>query len=368
MPLSILQIATAFPGWGGTELHILNLSDQLKKRGHKVFVACRPDCWVEGRAKEMNLDTVPFKVMNYHDTQDMKQLRAFIRQEEVDVLHTHWNSDILIPAFAGLQESVKARIMSRHLPYPFRNKAGGMLYSRLLFTRMVAVSNSVKKALVLSGCNADKVDVIHHGTDIPSFNPKEVVDEEMRASLGIAPGSVAVGIIGRIAPEKGHHTLLDAASLVKAGVPISYVIVGSGPDEDLIRKKATELGLQDHVHFAGYRADIAEVIGALDIVTVPSNWEEPCSAVIQQGMAMRKPVIGTLVGGTPEMIVDGETGLLVPPDDPRALADAISRLATDTSFRTKAGVAGRSRVEANFSLSGMVDKIEALYYEQTGRK
>lgn len=368
MPLSILQFATTFPSWGGTELHILTLSDQLKKRGHRVVVACRPDCWVEARAKEMELETVRFNVMKYNDTQDLKRIRSYIRAEKMDVLHIHWSSDILVPGLAGLQEGVKARIMSRHVPFPFRNKTGGMLYSRILFTHMVSVSNSVKMALVSSGAAAHKIDVIHHGTDVTSFVPQDGDHAQIRAGLGIPENSVAIGIVGRIAPEKGHRVFLQAASLVKSDMPVSYVIVGEGPDEEFIRRQATDLGLADRVLFAGFRSDIADVLAALDIVTVPSLWQEPCSAVIQQAMAMSKPVIGTRVGGTPEVIVDGETGLIVPPDDAAALGQAMSHLVGDPAFRISAGIAGRKRVESHFSLGGMVDKIEALYYAQMGKK
>ncbi|MDQ2800689.1 MAG: glycosyltransferase family 4 protein, partial [Armatimonadota bacterium] len=126
-------------------------------------------------------------------------------------------------------------------------------------------------------------------------------------------------------------------------------------------QSAKSLGLADKVIFAGFRDDVNNAINAMDIVTVPSTWNEPCSAVVQQGMALSKPVIGTLAGGTPEMIVDGETGLLVPPSDAPALAEAIAALAGDAFRRKRLGAAGRERALALFSLRVMTDKIEALY-------
>ena len=113
--------------------------------------------------------------------------------------------------------------------------------------------------------------------------------------------------------------------------------------------------------FTGFRDDVNNAINALDIVAVPSTWNEPCSAVVQQAMALRKPVIGTRAGGTPEMVVEGETGLLVPPSDADALADAIAALAGDAFLRRRMGQAGRARVEQLFSLQVMTDKIEDLY-------
>ena len=128
-----------------------------------------------------------------------------------------------------------------------------------------------------------------------------------------------------------------------------------------MRQKIETLGLTEKVVFTGFRDDVNNVIAALDIVTVPSTWNEPCSAVIQQGMALSKPVIGTLTGGSPEMILDGVTGLLVPPSDSAALAGAVETLARDAFLRRRLGTAGRERVESHFSLQIMTDKIEALY-------
>ena len=364
MPLSVLQVATGFPSWGGTELHILNLSEQLQKRGYDVTVACRPGRWVEERATAMGLPTVPIRVMNQHDWQDFGALRTFLREREIDVLHVHWSSDIVVPGYAALREGVPVRIMSRHMPYPFKNRLGSFLYSKILYTRLVTVSNSVRETLIKCGVPGDKVQVIHHGTDVEAFARITEERQEMRAALGIPEDSVAVGIVGRIAPEKGHAVLLEAFQKIHARYPLFLVIVGNGPDEELIRSRAAEMGLADKVLFTGFRDDVNNVLNALDIVTVPSTWNEPCSAVVQQGMAVSKPVVGTRAGGTPEMVLDDETGFLVPPSDPDALADALARLAGDAFLRKRLGTAGKERVEELFSLRVMTDKIEALYQRE----
>jgi len=364
MPLSVLQVATGFPSWGGTELHILNLSEQLQKRGYDVTVACRPGRWVEERATAMGLPTVPIRVMNQHDWQDFGVLRSFLRERKIDVLHVHWSSDIVVPGYAALREHVPVRIMSRHMPYPFKNRVGSFLYSKILYTRLVTVSNSVRETLIKCGVPGDKVQVIHHGTDVEAFARITEGRSEMRASLGIPEDSVAVGIVGRIAPEKGHAVLLEAFQKIHARYPLFLVIVGNGPDEELIRTRAAEMGLADKVLFTGFRDDVNNILNALDIVTVPSTWNEPCSAVVQQGMAVSKPIIGTRAGGTPEMVIDDETGFLVPPSDPDALADALARLSGDAFLRKRLGTAGKERVEELFSLRVMTDKIEALYQRE----
>ncbi|MBV9848718.1 MAG: glycosyltransferase, partial [Armatimonadetes bacterium] len=311
MPLNVLQVATGFPNWGGTELHILNLSEQLMRRGHNVTVACRPGRWVEERARQMGLSTLPIRVMKQHDWRDFGKLRAFIREQKIDVLHVHWSLDVIVPGFAALFEHVPVRILSRHMPYPFKNRLGTLLYSRLLYTRLVPVSHSVRDTLVGCGVAADKIEVIHHGTDVEAFARTTLPPREVRHELGVPDDCVAVGIVGRIAPEKGHRVLLEAARMLGDRYPLRCVVIGDGPDEAFIKKQASEMGLGDKVIFAGFRDDVNNAIAAMDVIAVPSTWDEPCSAVVQQAMALCKPVIGTRAGGTPEMIVEGQTGLLV---------------------------------------------------------
>jgi glycosyltransferase involved in cell wall biosynthesis len=360
MPLSVLQVATSFPNWGGTELHILNLSEQLQRRGHDVTIACRPGRWVEERAQQMGLPTVPISVMRQQDWQDFGKLRRVLREKKIDVLHVHWSLDMIVPGFAAVREGVPVRILSRHMPYPFKTRLGSMLYSRL-FTRMVTVSRSVRDTLVGCGISPDKVEVIHHGTDVETFARTTQSVKEARAALGICDDRVAVGIVGRIAPEKGHQVLLKAAQILGDRYPVQYVVIGNGPDEAAMRESVQNMGLADRVLFTGFRDDVNNAMNALDIVTVPSTWNEPCSAVVQQAMALSKPVIGTSVGGTPEMVREGETGLLVKPSSADSLADAVARLAGDAFLRRQMGAAGREVVEAQFSLRVMTDKIENLY-------
>ena len=364
MSLSVLQVASAFPNWGGAELHALNLSEQLQRRGHDVTVACRPGRFIEERAHQMGLATVPITVRKQNDWHDYGALRRFLREKPIDVLHAHWSTDMIVPPFAGLRAHVPVRIMTRHMPYPFKNRLGTWLYSQLLWTRLVTVSASVRETLLACGVAPDKIEVIHHGTNIEEFARTTASPQSIRRGLGIPDDCLTVGIAGRIAPEKGHLVLLQAAALLGDRYPLRYVIVGDGPSEAAIREAVRTLGLEDRVVFAGFRDDVNNVMAALDIMTLPSTWNEPCAAVVQQAMALSKPVVGTRAGGTPEMISENETGFLVPPSDAPALADAIARLAGDAFLRKRMGAAGRERVGAYFSLSLMTDRIEALYQRE----
>ncbi len=367
MPLTVLQVASSFPRWGGTEIHILNLSEQLRLRGHHVTVACQPGRYVEARAKELGIPTTPATTERLHDRQDMPALRRFLRDNRVDVLHAHWSLDMVVPPVAALLERVPVRVLSRHLPNSLRSRSGGWIYSNLLFSRVVTVSESVRRTLIASGMSAGRVETIHHGTDVEAFAATTQTVEESRRALGVPEGAVAVGIVGRVASEKGHGYLFEAVRALGDRFRLCVVVVGDGPDDAKLRALAVEMGIADRVVFAGFRADVNNAINGLDIVAVPSTWPEPCSAAIQQGMALSKPVVGTLSGGTPEMVVEGVTGLLVPVEDAGALAGALGALACDAPLRARMGAAGRARVGSLFTLSGMTDKVEALYRREYAR-
>ena len=366
-PLTILQVASGFPGWGGTELHILNLSQQLTLRGHNVTVACRPDGWVSRKAKEMNLATLDATVLRQQDWQDRRVFARFCADNKVDVVHTHWSTDAFVPPFAARMSGVPVRMMTRHSPYPFKTPLGRFLYTHFLYNRILTVSQSVANTLIKCGVGQDKITVVHHGTNVAEFENITKTREESRVEIGLAPNMVAVGILGRIAQEKGHRYLYDALKLLPDLDDLRVVVVGEGPQADEQRAYVSQNGLDSRVIWVPFRSDVNNAINALDIVAVPSTWEEPCSAVIQQAMALSKPVIGTRVGGTPEMIVDGETGLLADAKNAEQLAGAIKALVVDPDLRNRQGVAGAERVRALFTLDRMTTRIEEIYRQELSR-
>lgn len=364
-PLTIMQVASSFTSWGGMEIHLLNLAQQLQRRGHRAIIAAQPGKWVHQQAAAMGLETFDATVLRQQDWTDFKRYREFLRREKVDVLHTHTNWDAVVPAAAARVAGVPVAVMTWHLPFPFKDRRGGDLILSLLYKRMIAVSGSVRDRHIAHGVDARKVQVIHHGTDTEAFRAVTLPRDAVREALGLPPDALAVGVLGRVSPEKGHFDLLEALRRLSNTHPhLRVVIVGDGPDVPALHEASAALGLADKVIFTGFRDDVNNVINALDIVAVPSNWHEPCSAVVQQGMALAKPVVGSRIGGTPEMIAENETGLLVPASDPTALADAIASFAADPALRSRMGDAGAARAEEFFTLALMTDKVEALYYQE----
>jgi glycosyltransferase involved in cell wall biosynthesis len=234
-------------------------------------------------------------------------------------------------------------------------------------TRVVmAVSGAVGEALIAAGADPRRVTVLHNGVDLAQFRP-DTVPAPVRAELGLPPESPLVAIFARLAPWKGHPVFLQAASLVReAGVDAHFLVVGDAAFDDpaygeSLRDLARDLGIGDRTHFLGYRRDVHAVMAAVDLVVHASILPEPLGLTPLEAMALRKPVVAVGEGGVRETVVPGETGLLVPPRDPHAMAAAIRTILADPRRRVAMGEVGRRRVERCFSLERLTDEVEALY-------
>jgi glycosyltransferase involved in cell wall biosynthesis len=172
--------------------------------------------------------------------------------------------------------------------------------------------------------------------------------------------------IGRFVAEKGHRHLLEAAARIERTKPgAHWVLVGAGELEASLKHQARGLGLESRVHFTGWRDDIPEVLAVSDVFVLPSE-SEGFGRVVVEAMAMARPVVATAVGGVPEIVQDGQTGILVPPSDPAALADAVRSLLDDPARASRLGAAGRARAESRFTLTAHVDGVERVYAEVLG--
>ena len=356
----ILQVGSGFSSWGGAELHMVNLATALASRGNDVIVAARPGEFVARETERRGLKTVGLTCCKQQDWRDSAGFRRLLRTFRPHIVHVHTSYDYFVAPVLARLSGVPVVLMSRHVPFRIKPGLSRFLYGKAFFTRIIALSDSVRQTLLASGIDAAKIVTIHHGTDTDAFRAQSARSSgAIRAEWNIPTDAFLVGMAGRLIPDKGVAVFLEAL----ATRPDAFgVVIGDGPLEAELRAYTAAVpGLAARIVFAGFRADIADAIGALDALVLASTWAEPCAAVVQQAMALSKPVIGTNIGGTPEMVGGGETGLLVPPGDALALAAAIATLAADPGRRERMGAAGRTRVESCFTLAGMTDKVEDLY-------
>ncbi len=211
-----------------------------------------------------------------------------------------------------------------------------------------------------TGRAGQRTDVIPSGVDTDRFRPS--ADRiAAKARLGLDVGRPLIGTVGRLEPRKGTATLIAALATLRAGGrDASLVVVGDGPLRSELVATAARLGLASHVQMLGDRADIEDILAAVDVFVLPSRTEGMSNALLE-AMAMALPVVATAVGGTPEVIAEGESGLLVPPDDPSAMAAATARLLDDRPSAARLGAAARQAVEERFGARSMVRRLEAVY-------
>jgi len=232
-----------------------------------------------------------------------------------------------------------------------------------IIKRVVAVSNFVKKRLVKSGINRDKVKTIYNGIDLNRYNHSgRVAKGRLRDELNIPQDTLIISTIANLIPEKGIDCLLEAAKqvLLKSKNTL-FLIVGAGKEMSFLKKLSQDLGITDHVIFLGFRDDMESILSSTDIFVCPSIWKEAFGLVIAEAMGCAKPVIASKVGGIPELVEDGITGILVPPGDSEKLAVAINQLIQNKDLRIILGKAGRKRAEKYFHLEGMVQRTINLY-------
>jgi glycosyltransferase involved in cell wall biosynthesis len=218
------------------------------------------------------------------------------------------------------------------------------------------------------------ITTIRNGVELPRFAAADRRDG--RRKLGLSDAEVVIGTVGRLVPVKDHATLLEAISrVIQAGLMCRAVIVGDGPLQADLEQRVSALGLKDRVILTGGRSDVPDMLAALDVFVLSST-SEGLSNVIQEAMTVGLPVVATRVGGAAELVTPEVTGLLVPPSNAAALADALLRLGADPALRDSFGRAGRARAEQEFTLAAMVRAYEDLYvtlasrtlrYEHNGR-
>jgi len=279
-----------------------------------------------------------------------------------DLVHTNTLKTHLLAGAA-------ARLARRRLIWHLRDildegNARGLLLraARRFRPKVIAISEAVRRSL--EGAEVDVV-VIYNGTDLTAFRPSPK-REALRAALGLQPDQVAITIVGRLTPWKGHRELLRAFAQVAREEPRARLLVvgevafWEDTYEAELRSLAEELGVASLVQWLGFRSDVPDILAATDIFALPSI-DEPFGRAVVEAMAVELPAIGTRSGGVPEIVVEGETGLLVPPGDHQALAGALVRLARDADLRRSMGRAGRMRATDLFDVNRTAQRVQEVY-------
>jgi glycosyltransferase involved in cell wall biosynthesis len=284
-------------------------------------------------------------------------LRALVAGHDIVHFHTA-RAHALAPFCRGRGARL---VVTRRMDYVPRG--GG--YTRFLYNRavdaVIAISEGVRAALLRAGVRPERIRVVPSGIDPDAFAAPPEARGALRQEWGVAANEILVLVLGALERRKGHAVLLQAAAQLAPTLPgLRYVFCGTGSEADVLMARAAGLG--GVVRLAGFRDDAAACLAAADIVAVPSLHEGLGVAALE-AMAAGRAVVASRVGGLAEAVVEGRTGVLVPPGDPPSLAEAITRLALDRDFRDRLGSAGRLRVRTRFTTAAMAEGTLACYEE-----
>lgn len=352
--MKILQIGSSLHHSGGIEKYILQLSHGLQQIGHDVHISAPPGSWLLRRAKELGITVHSLRIWHQHDLFGLNPHRKLFRTEQFDVVNAHFSRDYLVPTLAARLEKQKGIVITRHMCHCWPHLRRWM-YGTLLSDHIIGVSQAVGKAMREGGIHASRLSVVLSGID----TPPDVLPVQLSEELKLPADTVYIGVVSRLVVEKGHLFLLKA--MLQTDCRVCCLIVGEGEERKRLEQFTRENGLAERVKFMGWRDDSDAIMRALDIVIVPSLWEEACSLSLLEAMAASRPLIVTLSGGNAELVSDKVNGILVNKNDVPALANAINLLAENKSLREKMGVSGFDRQRKLFTLERMVRDTERVY-------
>jgi glycosyltransferase involved in cell wall biosynthesis len=375
-PLRVLQVVTS--SIGGSADHVLNLTIGLQASGHECTLAYGPGEPLDDAFAATGARLVHLRMRRAMDlpalAADAMTLYRLIRREQFDVVHLHLS-------FPGLVGRIAARAAgARCVLYMFHTITAHDYARPATRTLLLAVERALgrwtdhfiagshairQKVIDKRLAPADRITTIHYGLDLSRFDhlPERAM---MRRELGLPVDAPVVATVCRLEKQKGLCYLQEAFRRVREQMPHAILlVVGKGPLEASMRAFARQHGLEKNVRFLGWRSDIPRVMAAVDVLALASLWEAFGLVFAEAGLA-RVPVAATRVEGIPEVVRDGESGLLVPPEDAGALAEAILTLLGNRELATRMGATGDTYVRANFGTDRMVLRHVELYHTLLG--
>lgn len=360
---------------GGGQKSLLLLLERLNKSRFRPFLTCPTPGEMVDKARAMGIETaiipmpplrtlllpLAISVPPWLGFKSLRTLIRFIRTHNIHLIHTDTPRQAFYLGIAGL-------LCHKPMIWHIRtSEKQNRLFDRLLFAmsrRVIPVSHAAAiRFRHLPGQH--KIQIIYNGIDVADYAQS---DNSRSVRAEFAPnGELLIGTAGQLVPEKGLDTFIEAAAQVLKEVKtkIRFLIIGRGTGDytAYLQKKAADLGIADNVTFTGFRRDMPHVMAALDIFVLATKAAEGLSRVILEAMACSVPVITTKLGGNPELVIDGETGILVQTDNPKTFASAMVDLIKNDQQRKTMGIRGRERAKSEFDLTATINALEHIYQE-----
>lgn len=352
--------------WRGGQNQVLLTVNGLRARGDRAALVAHPNGELRRRAAE-GLELIPIAPRTEMDLTAAWRLARVLKRLHPDVVHAHDPHGVAMAALARLfagPDATFALVASRRVDFHLK----GNSFSRWKYRQVdcfIAASDAIRTMLVADGVAPGDVVTVHEGIDVDRVAAAARVN--VHAELWLPTDAPVVGNVAALVPHKGQRHLIDAMRIVLQSVPDArLVILGEGELRESLERHVHDLHLDKHVFLAGFRLDVPGMIKGFDLF-VMSSVTEGLGTSLLDAMACGRAIVATTAGGMPEVVVDGETGLLVPPRDDRTLAEAIIQLLTNRPLRERMGEAGLARVREQFSVERMVEETAGVYARVAGR-
>jgi len=353
------------PAQGGMIKHIETLFQGMEKE-YQLYLAAPPSCdsyLLRSAARKRYLLPLSESLHPLGNWRIVCSLAQFIREEKIDLVHTHGVRAGIVGQAAALIAGCGKVVATMHnminygmMPFSMAFQSMHRILMRRTVRRLITVSEVIKKDIMKYRLfPPEMVTVIYNGVDVALFSKNSCSDRK------ISFNGPVIGTVARLEPAKGIKYLLDAAAIIDKEYPwVYFVIVGDGPERNFLQQYAISLGIERRVFFFGFRNDVPSLLPLFDIAVIPSV-QEGLSIFCLEALAAGCPVVASDVGGLAEIIIPYKNGLLVPPKNPRALADALVELLKNRTWAAALGRQGREMVEQKFTYEKMLERTKEVY-------
>ncbi len=349
--MNILELEYSL-GWGGQEKRTVRLINNLNEN-FNVFYIVRPNSKLYEKREQIKANLIPFEISPIYNPKIIYFLANFIKKNNIKIISTHSGKDAWLGNILG--KITKAKVVrTRHLLTPNKNPL-----SYNLSDKVVCVSKKVEEYLKKLGVKEEKLTTIYTGIDTEKFKPNSI--KKLRKEYKIKDDTILIGIVAVLRNAKRHIDLIEAINRLR-NENIKLAIIGSGPQEEKIKRLIKEKGLEDKIFMTGHREDIHEILSDLDIFVLPSNMEALGTSILEAS-ACNVPIIASRVGGIVECVKEDKNGLLFEPMNIDDLTQKLKKLVKDKNTRLFYKKNARIFIEDNFSIKKMVKLTQNLYKE-----
>ena len=363
--LHILHTEAA-AGWGGQEIRVLQETRLLLERGHRVSLVCQADSPLEERARSISssrFHLIPISMKSALSLWVFLTLYRYVSKNNLDVIHTHSSVDSWLGGVVGKLSGIPV-IRTRHVSLPVNDFFPNHLLYSYIPQRILTSGNMIADIVKQVRCvDSNKVVSIPAGVDLRKFD-SGISREKIRKELKVDSNQILIGKIGVVRGWKGHNYFLEAIPLILKNIPYAkFVIVGDGPGFKEIKSKVKLAGIDNKVDLLGHREDVPEIMAALDVQVLASFAGEGTPQVIPQAFAMKTPVVATKIASIPDLLGQGERGILIEPENALSLAEGVLKIIRNSEVASHLVENASSFCLKELTVDKMMDSTIAIYEE-----